>query len=123
AGARESLEIAVRVKRARGGYIWTRLTASVMEYRAGRPSLMLGVVADITEVRLAEDRRMESVRLLEAVISSAPMVIWSIDAEGRFTLSEGSGLEAIGEKPGEVVGVSLFERYAGNPDILRQARE
>jgi PAS domain S-box-containing protein len=122
-GTRESLEVAARVQLAEGRYIWTRLTASVMEYRDGKPWLMLGVVADITEARLAEDRRMESTRLLEAAISSAPIVIWSIDDEGYFTLSEGSGLEAIGAKPGDVVGASLFELYAGYPAIVSQARD
>ncbi|MBI1319443.1 MAG: PAS domain S-box protein [Candidatus Hydrogenedens sp.] len=122
-GTKESIEVAMRVQRRNGSTLWSRLTASVMEYRAGRPWVMLGVMADITDVHEAQVRRTESARLLEAVISSAPMVIWSIDKEGQFTLSEGSGLASIGLKSGEVVGKSIWQLYADSPEILRQARE
>ncbi len=59
---------------------------------------------------------------LAAVISGAPIVLYATDGEGVFTLSEGSGLKALGLKPGEVVGKSLFEVYRDFPSILRHTR-
>jgi len=60
--------------------------------------------------------------MLRSLIDATPSVLFSLDAEGRFLFSEGRGLEAIGRRPGEVVGQSIFELYAGNPDILDKVR-
>lgn len=48
---------------------------------------------------------------VQAVVDRAPVVIFALDAEGRFTLSEGQGLHALGLAPGEVVGRSVFSLY------------
>jgi PAS domain S-box-containing protein len=48
---------------------------------------------------------------LREVVSNAPIVLFALDAQGIFTLSEGRGLEPMGLKPGEVVGRSAFELY------------
>lgn len=58
------------------------------------------------------------VELLMAVVRNAPIVLFSVDPDGRFTLSEGRGLDALGLKPGEVVGKSIFEVYKAHPLIL-----
>jgi PAS domain S-box-containing protein len=52
------------------------------------------------------------------VLSGAPIVAFSVDKDGIFTMSEGKGLEALGLKPGEVVGRSVFELYKDYPDII-----
>lgn len=49
---------------------------------------------------------------LQAVVDRAPIVIFAIDREGTFTLSEGYGLAPLGLKAGEVVGRSAFSFYA-----------
>lgn len=56
--------------------------------------------------------------LLKRVIEHAPVVLWAIDREGRFTLSAGRGLEALGLRPGEAVGRSAFEMYRDVPRIV-----
>ncbi len=56
--------------------------------------------------------------LLETAVAHSPIVLWSTDREGRFTLSEGRGLEPLGLQPGQVVGLSAFELYAENPDVI-----
>jgi PAS domain S-box-containing protein len=64
----------------------------------------------------------ESESWLRAILSSAPIILWAIDKDGAFTLSEGLGLAALGLKPGEVVGRSVFEVYRDQPDILAHHR-
>jgi len=64
----------------------------------------------------------EGARLLRYVLNSHPIIIWALDKRGVATLSEGKGLAAIGLKPGEVVGRSIFEMYRGYPDILESTR-
>ena len=48
---------------------------------------------------------------LQAILRNAPITIFVIDHEGRFTLSEGRGLARVGLKPGENVGESAYELY------------
>ncbi len=55
---------------------------------------------------------------LHTVISNAPIVLYALDQQGHFTLSEGKGLEGMGLKPGQVVGQSVFELYQDVPIVL-----
>jgi two-component system cell cycle sensor histidine kinase/response regulator CckA len=73
---------------------------------------------DVTERRKAADALHESEARLRTVISSAPIILWALDRHGVFTLSEGSGLGALGLSPGELVGQSVFEVYKDSPDII-----
>ncbi|MES2793140.1 MAG: PAS domain S-box protein [Planctomycetota bacterium] len=52
---------------------------------------------------------------------AAPLVIWAIDRDGIFTLSEGPGLQAVGLRPGEAVGQSLWEMYQEVPEVVALA--
>jgi len=75
-----------------------------------------------TECEQTEEALRESEERLRAVVSNAPIVLWALDKEGIFTLSEGTGLEALGLKPGEVVGLSVFDIYRDLPQILEDNR-
>lgn len=52
------------------------------------------------------------------IVSHAPIILFATDINGIFTLSEGQGLHALGTKPGESIGTSVFERYSHSPEIL-----
>jgi rsbT co-antagonist protein RsbR len=47
------------------------------------------------------------------VIAHAPIILSSIDARGTTSMSDGKGLELLGRKPGERVGVNELEATAG----------
>ena len=69
-------------------------------------------VSDRTkELRESEER-------LRTVVTSAPVILYAIDRDGMFTLSEGQGLETLGLAPGEVVGQSVYETYRDVPQIV-----
>ncbi len=53
---------------------------------------------------------------------AAPLLIWAIDCDGTFTLSEGPGLQSFGLKPGEAVGHSLWEMYRDIPEALEMVK-
>jgi PAS domain S-box-containing protein len=57
-------------------------------------------------------QRDASLRLLT---DQVPVVVWSTDANLRFTSVTGAGLSALGLTPGEIVGVSLRD-YFGSRD-------
>jgi PAS domain S-box-containing protein len=63
----------------------------------------------------------ESENRFRTVIDHAPIVIWAIDQNGKFTFSEGRILKKLGFSPGEVVGRSVFDIYADNEQIVLDA--
>jgi diguanylate cyclase (GGDEF)-like protein/PAS domain S-box-containing protein len=78
---------------------------------------------DITLLRQQQEKLEQNHLLLNTVIAQSPIVIWSADTNGIFTLSEGKGLEALGIKPGEVVGQSLFDIYKDNNEIIQSCKK
>ncbi|MBC8309697.1 MAG: PAS domain-containing protein [Phycisphaerales bacterium] len=62
-------------------------------------------------------RSEEQYRLLTA---HSPVILFGINSEGIFTLSEGLGLESMGAGAGDVVGKSVYQIYRNYPDILEQ---
>jgi PAS domain S-box-containing protein len=64
----------------------------------------------------------ESEQRWRTAVSGAPIVLFALDKDGIFTLSEGRGLVALGLQPGQVVGQSVFEVYAGHEGICAAAR-
>lgn len=73
------------------------------------------------------DRRMiacaleESQERLHFVLANAPIVIFALDRNGVFTLSEGQALQEIKSRPASTVGRSVQEVYAEHPRILQNA--
>jgi len=59
---------------------------------------------------------------VRAVISSAPVILFTLDDDGRFTLASGRGLEGLGAASEELVGESVFERYRSSNDFLYAVR-
>ena len=81
------------------------------------PLTILGLVPDITrEKRLEADIR-RGLELVEAVINIAPIVLFTLDDQGIFTMSKGKGLEALGLRPGEVIGSSVYDVYRDYPQV------
>jgi PAS domain S-box-containing protein len=95
----------------------------VLEYQfspvfdGGEPAAVVITMRDITE-RTERERTLEATKeRLDTVVSNVPVVLFALDAEGVFRLSEGRGLDALGWEPGEVVGQSAFDLYADYPDV------
>ena len=60
--------------------------------------------------------------MLRTLIDATPSVLFSLDQEGKFLLSEGRGLRELGRTPGQSVGQSVFELYTGNTAIEENIR-
>lgn len=78
---------------------------------------------DITEAKRAATALAEREELLRTVVTNTPIILYALDREGVFTLSEGKGLAAIHLKPGEIVGRSAFNLYREYPELLNTARQ
>jgi len=79
---------------------------------AGQAALVAAREADLAA---SEER-------LRTVMANAPIILFALDAAGVFTLSEGTGLEALGLAPGAMVGLSAFDVYAEVPEIMENIR-
>ena len=55
-------------------------------------------------------------------MTNAPVVLFSLDSDGTYTLSTGRGLEALGLRPDELKGRSVFDVYADAPRMIEQVR-
>jgi PAS domain S-box-containing protein len=73
--------------------------------------------AEIAERKLTEKKLKESENTLRTFVANQPGVAYITDKEGYFLLSEGQGLQQLGLKPGQVVGLSVFDVYKDIPVI------
>ena len=78
---------------------------------------------DMVEERTRSERNLRTrTEQLNTVVNASPVVLFSCDKEGVFTMSEGAALLSLGLAPGQVVGQSLFDVYANAPDIIASAK-
>lgn len=114
--------IECRVVRPDGGVRVVMNMYNVSLDERGVPVRVTGTVQDVTDRKRAEQALQESEERLRAVVGNVPVVLFALDRDGVFTVSEGRGLGVLGLKPGEVVGLSVFEVYRDVPEILDHAR-
>jgi len=84
----------------------------------GKPVRASVVVYDITELKKAQEALRTNELRFRMIIQNARAVIFILDPEGKFVLSEGLALEKLGLKPGQVVGLSSLEMYREYPDVI-----
>ncbi len=73
------------------------------------------LTAQTAQLRASEAR-------LRDVIANAPVVLAAIDRDGVFTFFEGDAVSALGVRPGELVGQSIYKAYKDYPDIVSNNR-
>jgi PAS domain S-box-containing protein len=93
-------------------------------------AIALGLVAAATvalvcsnlsrrRLRRAFESNLRDQARLRAVLTQTPAILWTVDRDLVITSSEGAGLELVGLKPGQVVGMTLQE-YFGTHDPTYQ---
>jgi len=85
--------------------------------------MLVEEASHIAGVAIEHDRQKQALRLQEEqfqrLVENAQPIVFLLDEEGTFVLSEGEDLSAIGLEPGEVVGESIHDLYADHPTILQ----
>src|SRR4051812_40548788 len=59
---------------------------------------------------------------LEAVLAHAPVMVFELDPEGRYTSCGGRPMGEIGLDPAAMLGRSILEVFAGYPEVQEAAR-
>lgn len=90
----------------------------------GEPDFTGVVVAfvDTTDQAEAEETLVRLEEQLHTVMSGAPIIVFALDSDGVYTLSEGAALARIGQRPGAAVGRSVFEVHRQSPTVVRNMR-
>jgi len=86
------------------------------------PPVFTGFIRDLTERRHAEQALRAMQERLRTVVANSPIVLFAIDRDGVFTLSEGKALARLGRRENESVGRSVYEMYRDQPQILENMR-
>ena len=95
-----------------GREVWVLQQVRATHDNGGRPMHFIWQGRDVTEERQGRAARATAEERLRAVVSHAPIVLWAVDQAGVFTLSEGSGLAAMGPAAeGMAVGRSALDFY------------
>ena len=71
----------------------------------------------------AEEASRKNRELLHTAVSNAPIIFSLLDKNFRYQLSLGKGLEARGQKEGELVGQSALELYSHLPGMTEMLNE
>ena len=89
-----------RFRTRQGAYRWLLWSARV----SPEERLVYGVAKDVTERKRAEERLRESERKYRDLVETSSDLIWSVDAQGRFTFVNRAVRRVYGYEPEEMLG-------------------
>ncbi len=86
---------------------------------------LLLIISSITLVRVGRSNKehqklieldlSENRERLQTVVSASPLIAFSLDRQGNFTVCEGMGLNKLNEKPQNIIGKSIEEVHRDMP--------
>lgn len=111
---------AVELRRKDGSTFIGRISSTVLRDDEGNVVYYDGVVTDITESYRAQREVRRQKKILQTVVENVQSIVFLLDENGRFLVSGGRDLAALGLESGEVVGKSAFELYVDYPAIIQR---
>jgi PAS domain S-box-containing protein len=108
AGKLPYYNIECRMKHKDGHWVWVNDRGKVVSWTAdGKPLLMFGTHADITDRKKTEEKLKRQAMYLETIIENQPGLVWLKDAESRFLAVNKAFAASCGrDTPAMVVGLS-----------------
>ncbi len=102
-----------------GANVWVNLTVSPMWEIGKHPNFHIAIIEDISIRKQFEQKLAEKISQLKIILTNTPVMLSAVNMDGKFILSEGNELEGLGRKPGELVGMSVYDVYKNRPDIIK----
>ena len=96
-------------RRKNGDLYWQTLTISPVKDAYGVSTHLIGVSADVTEGKEAEQRLRDRERRFRDLVESTSDWVWEIDENAVYTYSSPKVKELLGYEPEEIVGKTLFD--------------
>ena len=84
----------------------------------GEENVSVSYVIDMSEEAQTRKSLAEKQHLLQSLLDNAPVIVWYVDRQGRFQLSEGSALSLMGLTPGQAVGKTVGELFPLLQDMV-----
>ena len=109
----------IEFKRLDGSHFWATMEMSATRDEAGAIVTVDGLLVDCTARRLAEQENKTSHDLLDSALENAPIVLASVDQDGRYGFVGGAGLENVGLEPAKMIGRPVAEFLGDRPDLVR----
>ncbi|HSB94560.1 MAG TPA: PAS domain S-box protein, partial [Flavitalea sp.] len=112
-------EVPVRLKR-KGKWEDVFFNFVYQPYREadGTISGVVIIANETTSQVVAHKKAIDSQNQFKQIINNAPLIVWSVDTAGIFTMSEGKALKNLGIADDELVGQSYFELYKNAPQAI-----
>lgn len=93
-----------RIRQGDGSFRWVTATKAPIRDDDGKVIGTFGISRDVDEERRVEDQLQRVKDYLESLIETANEIIFTLDAEGRFTFANHRALEATGHAPDQWMG-------------------
>ncbi len=104
-------QISYRVLGLDGRTIWVEKSARAFFDQDGRMLRMIGVIADITARKQAEETARESERRYRRIVETTNEGVWLLDSKLHTVFVNRQLAEMLGYDPVEIVGRSVFDFY------------
>ena len=109
------------IDRSDGRKVNIRARAQPLGDAQGVVTHVVVVFSDTTEEVQARARAHLLEERLHHLLSHAPIILFAFDRKGIVTLSEGRGLEGLGLRPKQLLGLSVFDLYGNDPSAIANA--
>lgn len=98
-----------RFRHRDGSWRWLEDNRKLSGFEGGRPPEIVGFLVDITERKLAEDRRRESENLFRILLESSPEMVTLMDHDLRYLYANPEAARILNTSATELVGKSISE--------------
>jgi PAS domain S-box-containing protein len=106
-----SLAITYRMVRPDGTMIWVERNSRAQFDEQGKIRRIVGIVADVTERRRAEDAMRQSEEKYRRIVETTSEGIWLLDSKFHTSFVNRQMAQMLGYQPGEMIGRSVFDFY------------